>query len=116
MYGTIYFYVTFSPNEGGFFFFKEPLKIIQKLVVSISFYISIDIFVDASKISSYSFYALSKLCTIRPKLGVFCKFNMFGCCITQLIKKPKQWSLYEVIKNILPFVLNTKRPRAIFGY
>ena len=30
--------------------------------------------------------------------------------IAQLIKKLQKWSLYEVIKNILPFVLNTKQP------
>ena len=26
------------------------------------------------------------------------------------VKQLQQWSLYEVIQNILPFVLNTKRP------
>ena len=31
------------------------------------------------------------------------------CFITQLIKKLQQWSLYEVIEDILPFVLNTKQ-------
>ena len=51
--------------------------------------------------------------TIRPKLGVFSKFmkfNIFVALLTQLVKKLQQWSLYEVIEDILPFVLNTKRP------
>ena len=51
--------------------------------------------------------------TIRPKLGVFSnfsKYSFFCCFITQLVKKLQQWFLYEVIENILPFVLNTKRP------
>ena len=51
--------------------------------------------------------------TKRPKLGVFSnfsKYSFFYCFITQLEKKLQQWSLYEVIEDILPFVLNTKRP------
>ena len=51
--------------------------------------------------------------TTPQKLGVFSTFSKYSflCCfITQLIKKLQQWSLYEVIKDILPFVLNTKRP------
>ena len=48
-----------------------------------------------------------------PKVG--CVFKMFKiklfCCFnTQLVNKLHQWSLYEVIEVILPFVLNTKRP------
>ena len=48
-----------------------------------------------------------------PKLGVFSTFSKYSflCCfITQFMKKLYQWSLYEVIEDILPFVLNTKRP------
>ena len=51
--------------------------------------------------------------TVRPKLGVFSKlmkFNVVFCFITQLVKMLQQWSLYEVIEDILPFVLNTKHP------
>ena len=51
--------------------------------------------------------------TARPKLGVFfkdVKIQLFDCFIAQLVKKLQQWSLYEVIEDILPFVLNTKRP------
>ena len=51
--------------------------------------------------------------TSRPKLGVFSKlskYSIFDCFITQLVNKLQQWSLYEVIEDILPFVLNTKRP------
>ena len=50
---------------------------------------------------------------LRPKLGVFSKMfkiQLFCCFITQLVKKLQQWSLYEVIEDILPIVLNTKRP------
>ena len=48
-----------------------------------------------------------------PKVGCFfkiVKIHHFCCFITQLVKKLQQWSLYEVIEDILPFVLNTKRP------
>ena len=31
----------------------------------------------------------------------------------QLVKKLQQWSLYEVIEDIMPFVLNTKRPLSV---
>ena len=34
IYGMIKFYVTFRPNEGGYFGFKDPFQIIQKLVFS----------------------------------------------------------------------------------
>ena len=54
--------------------------------------------------------------TIRPKLGVFSKFmkfNKIGCFITQLVKKLQQWSLCEMIEDVLSFVLNTKRPQNI---
>ena len=48
-----------------------------------------------------------------PEIGCFLKIykiQHFCCFITQLVKKRHQWSLYEVIKDILPFVLNTKQP------
>ena len=56
---------------------------------------------------------LSRVRTVRPKLGVFSKMfkiQLFCCFITQLVNKLQQWSLYEVIEDILPIVLNTKRP------
>ena len=56
---------------------------------------------------------LKWVCTVHPKLGVFSRlliFNILVALITQLIKKLQQWSLYEVIEDIMPFVLNTKRP------
>ena len=56
---------------------------------------------------------VSRVCTVHPKLGVFSrllKFNILVALITQLVKKLQQWSLYEVIEDILPFVLNTKWP------
>merc|ERR1711954_8400 len=54
-----------------------------------------------------------RVCTVHPKLGVFSKlskYSFFCCFITRLVKKLQQWSLYEVIEDILPFVLNTKWP------
>ena len=42
-----------------------------------------------------------------PKLF---KIQRFLLLFTQLVKKLQQWSLSEVIKDILPIVLNTKRP------
>ena len=56
---------------------------------------------------------LKWVCTMHPKLGVFSRlliFNILVALITQLIKKLQQWSLYEVMEDILPIVLNTKRP------
>jgi len=51
--------------------------------------------------------------TSHPKLGVFSyfpKYTFIVAFISQLTQKPQQWSLYEVIEDILLFVLNTKRP------
>ena len=51
--------------------------------------------------------------TVRPKLGVFSQIHEiqhFCCCLTWLVEKLQQWSLYEVIEDILPLVLNIKRP------
>ena len=53
------------------------------------------------------------MCTVRPKLGVFSKlskYSFFCCFITWLVKKLQQWSLYEVVEDILPFIFDTKRP------
>ena len=50
--------------------------------------------------------------TKLPKLGVFSyfpKYSILVAVISQLVKKLQQWSLYEVIEDILPFVLNTKQ-------
>ena len=47
-----------------------------------------------------------------PKVGVFSKTfkkHNFCCFIAQLIKKLQHWSIYEVIEDMLPFVLNTKQ-------
>ena len=64
----------------------------------------------------------NKISGLRSNLGcapysqswVFFFFKMFRihlfCFITQLVKKLLQWSLYEVIEDIMPIVLNTKRP------
>ena len=47
-----------------------------------------------------------------PEFGCFFKFfkmQLFHCFNTQLVKKLHQCSFYEVIEDILLFVLNTKR-------
>jgi len=41
------------------------------------------------------------VCTARPKMGVFSYFPKY---------KGQRWFLYEVIEDVMPFVLNTKRP------
>ena len=66
-------------------------------------------------------WKLQKICVLgfRRNLGCapyaqswvfFQNFQLFHCFIIQLVKKLQQWSFYEVIEDILPFVLNTKRP------
>ena len=68
---------------------------------------------STSEKSSFRISVYSWVRTVRPKLGVFpkfMKFNILFCFITQLIKRLQQWSLYEVIENIVLFDLNTKRP------
>ena len=68
---------------------------------------------STSEKSSFSISVFSWVRTVRPKLGVFPKFMIFTilfCFITQLIKRLQQWSLNEVIEDIRPFILNTKRP------
>ena len=47
-----------------------------------------------------------------PEIGCFFLYEIqhFCCFITQLVKKLHQSSLYEVIKDTLPIVLNTIRP------
>ena len=43
----------------------------------------------------------------KPKVVYFLKIvkiQLFCCFITQLVKKLQQWSLYDVIKDILQFV------------
>ena len=48
-----------------------------------------------------------------PQIGCFLLFpkhSILVAAISQLVKKLQQWSSDEVIEDILPFVLNTKRP------
>ena len=44
------------------------------------------------------------------KIFLVPKYSFIVAFISLIIKKLQQWSLYEVIEDILPFVLNTKRP------
>ena len=63
---------------------------------------------------SVSFKSLLLGCALNTHSWVFfsafSKYRFFCCFNTQLVKKLQQWSLYEVIEDIMPFVLNTKRP------
>ena len=55
---------------------------------------------------------LKWVCTARPKLGVFYYYPKYSFIVAftyQRTQKPQQWSLIEVIEDILPFVFNTKR-------
>ena len=52
------------------------------------------------------------------QIGCFSQINEIQhlCCfITQLVKKLQQWSLYEVIEHILPFIWIQNGLWAIFG-
>ena len=53
-------------------------------------------------------------CTLYAQKGaIFLLFSIiphFLCSISRLVKKPQQFSLNEVIEDILPFLWNTKRP------
>ena len=50
--------------------------------------------------------------TVKDAVGESSVFKVsgFSLVISQLVKMLQQWSLYEVIEDILLFVLNTKRP------
>ena len=64
------------------------------------------------KIMKNQIQGVYRVCTVRPKLGVFLQIyeiQHICCFITQLVKKLHQWSLCVVIEDILPFVLNTKQ-------
>ena len=55
-----------------------------------------------------------KVRTVGPKLGYYPPFFFQNITFLMLYisarKKPQQWSLNEVIENILPFISNTKPP------
>ena len=83
-----------------------------------------ELFFDIFTYSSYSIcrgFRTNQVSIFRHHLGcaphaqswavfkIF-KWQHFCCFITQLVKKLQHWSLYEVIKDILPFVLNPKWP------
>ena len=114
IYGMLQFYVTLSPNEAAYFFFKHPLKTIQKLVFSQFFlHIPIDLYVEASEKIKFQVLGVIQGAHHTPKIGCFFQIyeiQHFCCFITQLVKKLRQWYLCEVKEDILPFVLNTKRP------
>ena len=45
-----------------------------------------------------------------PPFDFLLKIQFFCCFITQLVKKLQEWSLYEVIEDILLLVLNIEKP------
>ena len=56
---------------------------------------------------------LTRGLTTHRKLEVFPyfpKYSIFVAFISQLTQKLQWWSLYEMIEDILPFVLDTERP------
>ena len=95
------------------FFLRPPSKSHKNAFFCNFFYIFLLIMMcKLQKKYSFHLYAPSRVRTAHPKLGVFfkiVKIQLFDCFMTQLVKKLQQWALYEVIEDILPFVLNTKR-------
>ena len=76
-----------------------------------NFFLHILLFHDVEASENIKF----QLSGVYRTLKVGCFFKMvkilhFCYFITKLVKKLRQGSLYEVMENILPFVLNTKRP------
>ena len=58
---------------------------------------------------------LKCFCTTLPRLGVFStfpKYTIFVTFMSQFTQRVQQWSFYEMMDNILPYVLNKKRPLA----
>ena len=95
------------------FFLRPPLKIAQKCL-SLQFFLHIPINHDvkASEKIQFPFLGAIQGAHRTPEVGCFfkiVKIQLFDCFIAQLVKKLQQWALYEVIEDILPFVLNTKR-------
>ena len=96
-----------------FCFETPPKNCTNMLFFLFILHIPIDLWVEASENLIFRLKVLSRVRTVRPKLGVFSKMftiQLFCCFITQLVKKLQQWSLYEVIEDILLIVLNTKQP------
>ena len=96
----IYFYVTFIPNEARYLFSNTPSKS-SKIIF----------FVFLLK---FQLLGVIQVVQCKPEIGCFFpqiyQIQHFCCFVTQLIKKLQQWSLCEVIEDILSFVMNTKRP------
>ena len=101
-------------KDGEIFFWDHPSKSHKNAFLCNFFYIFLLIMMwKLQKKYSFHFYAPSRVRTAHPKLGVFfkiVKIQLFDCFIAHLVKQLQQWALYEVIEDILPFVLNTKRP------
>ena len=100
----------FRAPEKWRFFLRHSLKITWKCFL----HILLIHYIQASDKLSLNFYAPIGVHTAHcTKLGVFFKiFRIKHFCgfIAQLVKKLRQWSLYEVIEDILPLILNKKRP------
>ena len=103
--------MTFSQNEADIFF-QRPLQNHPKIICFLFFsYIFLFIFVWKLQKIWVSGFRWNLGCTTHAQsFSKIFKIHLFGCFITQLVRKLHKWSLYEMIKDILPFVLNTKRP------
>ena len=95
------------------FFFETPPQNRTKMpFFAIFLHIPINHDVQASEKIQFPFLGTIQGAHRTPEVGCFfkiVKIQLFDCFITQLVKKLQQWALYEVIEDILPFVLNTKR-------
>ena len=94
------------------FFSKTPSKSSKNYIFLNFCYIFLLIFVwNLQKIRVSGLRCNLGCAPFDPDWVFFQNFQeLFGCFITQLVKMLQQWSLYEVIKDILPFILNIKRP------
>merc|ERR1712243_127942 len=66
-------------------------------------------YVQASEKTSFKFLALSRVRTVRPKLGDFSKFSKcsFFCCFTSQLQ---QWSLCQYFRKNSEFQFFQKIP------
>ena len=106
--------MTFSPNEAAYFFFETPPQNHPKICFRLIFF-TYSYWYLCGSFRKFEFQVLGVILGAHhtPKVGCFfkiLKMQLFDCFITQLVKKLQQLALYEMIEDILPIVLNTKRP------
>ena len=99
--------------KNGEFFFETPPQ--NCMYMLFSHFLHILIIHDVKASENIKFQLSGDILGVyrTPKVGCFfeiVKIHLFCCFITQLEKKVQRWSLYEVIEDILPFVLNIEWP------